>query len=453
MHPHLNIRKAKALVIALGACASLVVTIPACAEDLLFHYQRALESDPKLKGGQANRDAVRSRLSQARAGFLPTVSATAARNRHDEEVTTDSTITSRPTGEARYSSSEYRLNVSQPIYNPALSAGYRMADADLERAEAEYAASRQELMLRVAQAYFDVLLFQETLSLARAEKDSLARQLESAQARLKAGVASITDVHDTRARFQTVSAQEIEVLNQLDDKREALREITGVTPSDLANLKKEMPLVSPEPLDIQRWTQTAVDQNLSLKAAKAAEESARQNIAQSRAGHHPTLSLVGNRSRNDADGSIPGPGVRSDETVVGLQLNIPIFQGGLVSARVDEAAYRYEAAHHDVEVRRRAVERGTRSSFQGVTGTRAKIEALQQTVDAATASVSAKTEGYTAGVYTTVNVLDATRDLYRAQRDLIEARHHYVLNLLQLKFAAGTLGDEDLVAINEWVRP
>jgi outer membrane protein len=432
-------------------CVGLALASPSFAEDLVFHYQRALESDPKFQGARANRDAVSERRAQAQAGFFPTIGATASRNRHDEEVITDSTITSRPTGQARYSSSEYRLNLSQPVYNATLLSGWRAADADLQRAEAEYAASRQELMLRVAQAYFDVLLAQETLSLVRAEKDTLARQLDSAQVRLNAGAGSITDVHDTRARFQTVLAQEIEIQNQLDDKREALRELSGEAPGSLANLHKEMPLISPEPADMKRWTETAANQNLVLQAAKAAEESARQAIAQNRAGHYPTLNLVGSRTRTDADASIPGPGVRSDESILGLQLNVPIFQGGLVNAKVNEATYRYEAARQEVEAKRRAVERGTRAAFQGVTGARAKIEALEQTVAAAGASLTAKSEGYRAGVYTTVDVLDATRDLYRAQRDYAEARHNYVLSLLQLKLAAGTLNDDDLSAIINWL--
>jgi len=419
----------------------------------MFHYRHALAADPKLQGSQANRDAVREKRNQARAEFFPNVKASAIRNRNDEETITDSTITSRPTGQARYSSSEYRLDLSQPIYNPAITAGWRLAGADTRRAEAEYAAARQELMVRVALAYFDALLAEETLLLVRAEKDTLSRQMESAQARLKAGAAAITEVHDTRARLQNVLAQEIETQNAVDDKREALREITGQTPERLAKLGVEMPLVLPEPPDMQRWIETAAKQNLSLQAAAAAAESAREGINQSRAGHSPTLSVVGRRSRTDADASIPGPGIRADESVLGLQLNVPIFQGGSVSARVDEAGYRYEAAQQDLEARRRAVERGTRAAFQAVSSASAKIEALQQTVSAANESLTAKTQGYSAGVYTAIDVLDATRDLFRTRRDYVEARHRYILSLLQLKFAAGTLDDTDLAAINTWLKP
>ncbi len=431
----------------------LLAASAADAEDLMHHYKLALQNDPKLGGAEANRNAIREKLSQARAGFFPNLSTTATRNRNNENVTTDSAVASRPMGQARYSSSEYRLNLTQPIYNAALFASWQAADADTQRAEAEYAANRQELMLRTAQAYFDVLLAQEALSLARAEKETLAHQLDSAEARLKAGLAPITEVHDTRARFQTVMAQEIEAQNQVDDKREALREISGEAPGTLATLNAQIPLLAPEPPDIQKWTETALSQNWSLQAARAAVESARATVSQNRAGHYPSLNLVGSRTRSDADASIPGPGVRSNDTVVGLQLSIPLFQGGLVNARVNEAAYRYEAAQQDMEARRRAVERGTRAAFQGTTGATAKIRALEQTVAAADSSVAAKTEGYAAGVYRAVDVLDATRDLYRARRDYAEARHSYALNALQLKLAAGTLNDDDLVAINNWLQP
>lgn len=306
-------------------------------------------------------------------------------------------------------------------------------------------------MVRVAQAYFDVLLAQEALALIRAEKETLTRQFESADARLKAGLAPVTELNDTRARFQLVVAQEIEAQNQLDDKREALREISGESAGGLARLGANMSLASPEPADINKWTASALAQNLSIQAAKAAVESARASAAQNRAGHYPTLDIIGSHGRTDADGSISGPGIRTDNTVVGLQLNVPLYQGGLVDAKTREATYRYEASLHELEARRRAVERTTRAAFQGVVGVSEKIKALQQTVESAAASLAAKTEGYKAGLYTTVNVLDATRDLYRAQRDIAEARHNYALNLLQLKLAAGTLSDDDLVAINEWL--
>lgn len=440
----------------LGLTLILVLLIPVSAfgtEDLLFHYRLALRGDPKLRSAEANRNAVGEKLSEAEAGFFPTVAANATRNKNVEQVATENFISSQPAGNAKYYSNEYRLNVSQPVYHADLFAGYRVASADLRRAQSEYAAARQDLTVRVAQAYFDVLLAQDTLAFTGAAKEAVAHQLESAKARLQAGLAPITDVNDAEAGYQNARSQEIDAQNQVADKRQALAEISGQPPEALASLGPNIPLVLPEPPDIDQWTQTAEQQNPAIQAAEAAMESARQTIAQNRTGHYPTLDLVGSRTRDDADASITGPGVRTDNTVVGLQLNVPLYQGGLISARTREAADRYEAAQQDLEARRRNVERTTRSAFQGASGGIAKIQALQQAVESAAASLAAKTEGYSAGLYTTLDVLIATRDLYRAKRDLAEARYGYLLSLLQLKQSAGTLNDDDLIAVNHWLQP
>jgi outer membrane protein len=421
------------------------------AEDLVFHYRHALTADPRLRAVEANKFAAQERKSQATAGFFPTISATAGRNRNDESVLTDASIFSQPAGQAHYSSSEYRLTLSQPVVNAALIAGVQVADAESRRAEAEYTASRQEVAVRTAQAYFDVLLAQESVVLARAERTALAQQRESVEARQRARAATIIDLNDVLARFQIAVAQEIEAANQLADKREALQEISGQAVGELATLGQQIPLLRPEPDDSARWVEAAVGQNPQLLAARAAVESARENVTLNRAGHLPTVSFVGNRIRSDADASIAGPGVRSDSLVYGLQLNVPLSQGGLVNARIDEAAYRHEAALQDLEARRRAVVRATRAAFQGTRGAIAKIEALEKSVIAAGTNRAAKTEGYSAGLYTTLDVLDATRDLFRAKRDYAEARHAYVVNLLQLKLSAGALEESDLIEVNRWL--
>jgi len=425
-----------------------VLCAPARAEDLLSIYQLAVENDPRFRAAEANYKAAQEKLPQARANLLPSLSATAARNKNNEEVVTDTTIFSRPAGEARYRSSEYKLSLTQPIYNGVYWANLRQASAEIRRSEAEYQAARQDLILRVAQGYLDVLLAQDALSLAHAEKDALARNLESVEGRRKAGLANITEANDARARYQIAVAQEIEAANKLDDTREALREIAGRLPGTLSGLTDGATVVIPDPPDINRWVESASSQNATLRAAKEAVDAAREAIERNRAAHYPTLDAVGNRSRVDADGSIPGPGVRSDDTVIGLQLTVPLFQGGLVNSRVEEAAQRYNAARQELEGQRRAVERAARAAFQGVTSGAARIDALKQAVAAAESALTAKTEGRAAGLYTTLDILDATRDLYRAKRDYAEARHLYLLNFLKLKNAAGLLTEDDVLAVN-----
>ncbi len=421
------------------------------AEDLLAIYNLAHANDPKFRAAQSAYLAEREKLPQARAGLMPTLSARAERNRNNHETVTDSFILSRPSAQYEYSSTEYSLRLSQPVYNAAAFSGFSQARAEVRRAEAEYAAASQDLILRVARAYLEALLAQDSLEFTRAEKIAIQRQLESAEARLKVGLATITDAHDARARFEIAAAQETETENAMHDKREALRELTGRSPESLARVGANMPLITPEPADINQWAERSLLQNYSLLAKHAAADSASEEIKRQRAGHYPTLDLVGTRTRNDDDGSITGPGIRADSTVVGLQLNVPLFQGGLIGSRTQEAAHRYDAAQQEFEAVRRATERQARASYLGVTGGTAKVTALSQAVVASESAVEAKTQGFAAGINTNLNVLDATRDLYRAKRDLSSARHDYLLSLLRLKQAAGTLGESDVAQINNWL--
>ena len=422
------------------------------AEDLLAIYKLARENDPKIRAAQSRYLAERERLPQARAGLMPTFNARAGRDRNNNETVTDSFIISRPSARFDYSSSEYSLRLSQPVYNAAVFSGFSQAKAEVRRAEAEYTAASQDLVLRVAQAYLESLLAQDSLEFIHSEKISIQRQLESAEARLKVGLATITDVHDARARFEIATAQETEAENALHDKHEALRELTGRSPESLARVGANMPLITPGPADINQWAGKALMQNYSLLAKRATTESAREEIKRQRAGHYPTLDLVGTRTRNDADGSVTGPGIRTDNTVVGLQLNVPLFQGGLVRSRTDEAAHRYDAALQEFEATRRATEREARASYLGVVGGAAKVRALSQAVVAGESALEAKTQGFAAGINTNLDVLDATRDLYRAKRDLSSARYDYLLNMLRLKQAAGTLGESDAIQINGWLQ-
>ncbi len=430
----------------------LLLAFSVRAEDLIAIYKLAHENDPKFRAAQSAYLAEREKLPQARAGLMPTLSARAARDRNNEETVTDSFIISRPSARFDYSSSEYSLRLSQPVYNAAVFSGLSQAKAEVRRAEAGYAAAGQDLILRVAQAYLEALLAQDSLEFARAERISIQRQRESAAERLKVGLATITDVHDAKARFEISAAQEIEAENALQDKYQALHELTGRSIVSLTHVGTDMPLITPEPADINRWVETSLTQNYSLLARRAAADSAGEEIRRQRAGHYPTLDLVGTRTRNDADGSVTGPGIRFDSTVVGLQLNVPLFQGGFVSSRTEEAVHRYDAAQQEFEATRRATEREARAAYLGVVGGTAKIAALSQAVVAGESALEAKTQGFAAGINTNLDVLDATRDLYRAKRDLASARYDYLLSMLRLKQTAGTLDENDVVQANGWLQ-
>lgn len=430
----------------------LFLTLGVHAEDLIAVYKLARENDPKFRAAQSVYLAERERLPQARAGLMPTISARAERDRNNNQTVTDSFIIGRPSARFDYSSSEYSLRLSQPVYNAAVFSGVSQAKAEIRRAEAEYAAAGQDLILRVAQAYLEALLAQDSLEFSRTEKLAIQRQRDSAEARLKVGLATVTDVHDARARFEIAAAQETEAENALQDKYQALRELTGRSPGPLARIGAGIAHVAPEPADINQWVEKSLAQNYPLLARRAAAESAGEEIKRQRAGHYPTLDLVGTRTRDDADGSISGPGIRADSTVVGLQLNVPLFQGGLVSSRTEEAVHRYDATQQELEAARRAAERQARASYLGVVGGVARVTALTQAVVAGESALEAKTRGFAAGINSNLDVLDATRDLYRAKRDLSSARFDYLLSLLRLKQVAGTLGEDDVMQVNGWLQ-
>ncbi len=420
-------------------------------QDLLTVYQRALRYDPRFRSAEATYRADRQKLPQARALLLPNISATAARNRVDTDRKVSGALTFLPSNQVTYNRSDYTLSVTQPIFNGSAFAAFREAKAQVRQAEATFAASKQDLILRVAEAYLGVLLAKDSLDLAEAQKKALQRALEVAQGRLEVGLATITDVHDARARFEVAAAQEIEAQNTLEDARQALREVTGEPPGRLYRLAETIPLVTPDPPDVRRWVDIAIKQNLALLAQQAATDTAREEVSRVRAGHYPTLDLVGNRSYDKSDASISGPGVRTDTTEYGVQLNVPLFQGGLIMAQTTEAVQRYSAAQQNYEAQRRSTERTARLSFLSVSSAKARVTALKQSVIAGESALEAKQEGYEAGINTILDVLDAERDLYQAKRDYSDARHNYVLNLLRLKQAAGTLTEDDLVQVNRWL--
>lgn len=422
------------------------------ADDLLTVYRLAREQDPKLQAAESGYQAGLQKLPQARALLLPTVSATARKNRNRDETVTDSNIASRPAGSAEYDSTEYALNLTQPVFNSASLAEVRRARADVRRAEAERLGAQQDLMLRVVEAYFNVLAAADGLEFARAEKAAVARNLETVQGRLQVGLAARADVHEAKARYELAAVQEVEAENGLEDRREALRELTGRRHAALTRLAERIPLAMPVPPDIDSWVQRALAQSPVLITRRETVESAREEVKRSHAGHYPSLDVVGSRTRTDADASITGPGIRADNTVLGLQLTVPLIQGGLVSARTAEAGHRLSATEQELEGARRNVERTVRSAFLGVVSGVARVNALTQAVTANEAALQVKSEGFKARVNTLLDILDTNRELYRAKREHGRARYDYALNWLRLKQSAGTLAEDDVAHVNSWLQ-
>lgn len=401
----------------------------------------ANKSDPVFLAAQANYQADRQRLGQARADLLPNVSATANSAQNDRTVNG-----SRQT----FDSSGYTLSIRQPLINLERFAQFRRARAEVRKTEAEHSAARQELITRLTTLYFDVLSAIDTLTLAQAEKGAISQQLELAQARLEVGLGTITEVHDASARYKLAIAQSLDAENSLQDKRQALSEAIGSAPQKLKVLKKKIPLLLPDPPKVKVWTDKAQQQNLVLLAATAETEIARRELSVKRAGHMPTLDVVGSRTGTDSVYSFGGA-YKSTNNSVKLELNVPIFSGGKIYKQSKEAKYRYQAAMQNLEAVRRNVFRTTQNAFRGVQGDVSRVNALEQAVVAGESALEAKKIGFEAGINSNIDVLNAQRDLFLSKRDYAQSRYSYLLNLLKLKEATGNLSANDIEKINEWM--
>jgi outer membrane protein len=422
------------------------VSLPASAENLLEIYRLAVTSDPALRAAEAARSANLEIKPQSRALLFPEIdlSANTTENRQDINLPSDSP------GFTRFKSSGYSINLVQPVFNYGIYAGVRQADARVAQANAEYDAAQQELMVRVADRYFNVLAAQDSLEFARAEKAAIQRQLEQSRSRFEVGLIPITDINEAQARFDLTTAQEIAADNLLANNREILREVTGQLHLSLAPLTRQTPLPAPQPADIEQWVDTALQQNLQVTAARFSTQVARQQIDVQRAANYPTLDIVGSYSVSETGGGRFG-GSEIEGSTIGLELNAPLFRGGLNSSLTREAEFLHSQARELLEQQQRAVSRQTRVSYLGVLANISRVHALEQAVLSNQSAVDASQAGLEVGTRTSVDVLDAQRELFLAKSDYARARYDYILETLRLKQAAGTLSLTDLEQINSWL--
>ena len=420
---------------ALGAGLLLVATSQAVAENLVEVFESALESDPEFLAAGADNRAAQEIRPQARAGLLPEASLSLTTQWNERQRYPDTR------------SDNVTLNVEQPIWRQDRHIAVYQADSRIARADALYAAARQDLMVRVAERYFGVLEAEDEIGFARATLEAFEQQLAQSRQRFEVGLIPITDVEEAKAGFDLSKAQLIAAENALDIAREALRETTGAYQEMLAPLT-EMPLVTPKPEDIDEWTEIALDRNPRLLAARHDTETARREIRRIQAGHSPVLDAVGSIGLNDSGSSPTG---ETRRTNVGLRLSFPLYRGGSILSRTRESRHRYQRTLDVLERERRRAQRETRGAYLGVESGISRVRALEQAVRSSQAAAEAIEAGFQVGTRTSVDVLDAQRDLFRARRDLSEARYGYVLDVLRLKRAAGTLSEDDLQLIAIWL--
>lgn len=426
---------------------SLLSTAAVQAETLQQVYEQAKQNDPGFRAAQAQYAAEQEAKSQAWAPLLPQLSASASRTKTDQTVNS-SDMLALPVGTYDTTTNLYKLSLTQTLYRHDRIVALRQADKTVARAEATYANAQQELILRVAQRYFEVLAAEDNLTFAHAEKQAIEQQLQQTQQRFRVGLSAITDVHEAQARYDQAISQEIAADNLLAITREAIRELTGAATARITPLQEQTPLLAPEPANLDEWVKAAMAHNLALLASEKTMDIAADDINRIRAGHYPTLDLIGERSTRDTSGSNV---TDVDETSLTVQLNIPLYQGGLVSSQTREAAARHLQNKELYEQQRRTTERQTRSSYLSMIANISQVTALKQTLKSSQTALSATQTGFEVGTRTLVDVLNSQRELYRAQRDYAKSRYDYIVETLKLKQAAGSLSDEDLLQIAKWV--
>lgn len=429
------------------ACSALMFPCYLYADDLLQVYRAALANDPVFAASRYNLDIETSRRRQAGAALGPTLNAHASAS--DQEG--DAVFGGAPSESREADARTWSLQLTQPLFRYQNWQSYAQAKLQIIRANAQLAQAHQELMLRVATAYFDVLIAQENLTATDAERTAIGEQLKFAKRNFDVKAGTITDVHEAQSRFDLANARYLAAVEELETKRGALEQLTGTVPATLNPLKSDAVLPAPQPSDIQSWLDAAKENNLNVQANRAAVEAASREIAKQRAGHYPTLDLTASYGNNYSSGSLTSPAnVSSDvtSTQVGVQLTVPLLASGAVNARVTEAIAGRDKVQAELEAAKRTATQAARQAYYGVTTGVARAESLKQAVRASQSSLDGNKIGQRVGTRINIDVLNAQQQLAAAQRDLARARYETVIQALRLKTAAGNLNEDDLKAMN-----
>ena len=455
-----KINQFNVLMIAVGA---LVVSAPAQASSLLEIYQQALQGDPQIHEAEARRLAALEAKPQARGVLLPQISASADWSQTNVEGANFSFINNATTTfDSDRDDTNWGFTLRQSLFRWDQIVNLKRADKTVARAEAVREAAQQDLIVRVAQRYFDVLAAEDRLTSINANREAIARQLEQAKQRFEVGLIAITDVQESQAAYDQSVADEIGAKRSLASSREFLREITGEYTSELNAPGDDFPLLDPENSEAS-WVELSLEQNLNLVASRLDEKLARDEISFRRNGHYPSLELLVRTNENTSDGEIFSsspifgdstnfPDDTSSLNSVSVQFTMPLFAGGGTSSRVKEAVYLHRASREQLQRVTRETERQARDAYLGVLSEISRVKALQQAVASSRTALQATQAGYEVGTRTIVEVLNSQFSLYAAITNFYQSRYEYIMNAIRLKQAAGTLQIQDLEQIDQWLK-
>jgi len=431
------------LTLALGAAFAL----PAQAQSLLELYESARGYDATYQSAKAQYEANLHKAEQAKAGLLPTVGVSASASSTNLNFETLSPGT--PPANRSFDNQSTSVSLSQPLYRPANLATYGQGQRQMELAEAQLRAAEQDLIVRVSQAYFDVLNAQDTLAFVQAQKTAVAEQLASAKRNFEVGTATITDTREAQARYDLVIAQEIAADNDLRVKKLALDQLvgkSGTSPKPL--VRGELPAL--QPTDVNAWIQQAQDNHPSIRQARVALDVAKLEVDKAQAGHKPTLDLTASYNLNSNVGgtALATTSSRTNSTVVGVNFSLPLFAGFATQNRVRETLSLEEKSRADLENAQRTVAQATRSAYFGVISGLGQVKALEAAETSSQSALDANKLGYQVGVRINIDVLNSQSQLFQTKRDLAKARYDVLVGSLKLRQANGSLEAGDLEKVN-----
>ena len=426
--------------------ATLIATsffsLHANAVDLLQIYKDALVNDTQFSSARAANLAGQERSVQARAGLLPQIGLSGGVTKTRSEFTPD--VGARSTNTATGNS--FTLALSQPLFNYGSWEQYEQGKLSVIASNIQFEQAKQDLIVRVSQAYFDVLASENTLQTLQAQKLATSEQLASAKRNFEVGTQTITDTYEAQSAYDLITAQELAAQGDLEVKRAALRQIIGKDAGDLARVKEGVQLSSPQPAEVTEWVANAEKKNFSVQASQIALEIAQREIKKSRSGHLPTIDLSASTGRSSG-GTITPPGV-SKPTSIGVKLNMPIFSGFATDSRIKETIALEDKARNDLETARRAAAQSARQSYVGVVSGLAQVKALEAAEISSQSALDSTKLGYQVGVRINIDVLNAQQKLSNTRQSLAKARYDSIVNGLRLKAAASSLSEADLNEVN-----
>lgn len=424
--------------LVLLACSSM----GAQAADLLDIYRDALGSDSQFTSARAQLEAGKEKGPQGRANILPVINVTGSTT----YTHTDATLPSER--QFAFNTNSYQVQLTQPLFRWQNWVSYRQGELQVGQAEAQFQTARNDLALRAAQTYFDVLYAEEVLTSVQALKSAASEQLQLAKKSFQVGTVTVTDVNEAQSKFDLASAQEIAAQSDLSVKREALSLLSGKPPQDLARLRPSVQIAPPMPANVEDWVSSAEKNNPAVQAQQLALAIAKRDVEKSRAGHLPTLDLVASYGNSHAANGSNGTASLSRTNVVGLQLQVPIYAGGATQSKVRESLALSDKAEADLETQRRTATQAARQAFVGVTSGIAQVRGYEAAVVSGKSAVDSNKLGYEVGVRINIDVLNAQSSLADTQQKLAKARYDTIISQLKLKAATGTIEIGDIEQIN-----